>query len=452
MKRATPYIAAVPFSILVAFLRIGFGDTCAPYYQWDANQTCIEPSSPPSSCVPRLLGFTDCWTQEGFDCPFTADDTDYPTHTFYKTSTWRVCWPSGQVHSYAVLNSGQCGTTQNSCCGGYVYQKCWPSYPPPEVGQGYFSQTTYKGSAPVIRVEFCTATPCSKYNVFGDCHNYAQGDVFRRQVVCCIGDNGNGLGDPSFEDWDGDGWCHNRDCDDSNPNIHTGCSGGGGGSCASCSYAPTGYYCSYHIDYSCWPYGGCPSGTTPENSSGCCCFWSPILIDLAGNGFDLTDAVSGVQFDAGGDGQPDLVAWPSANSDDVWLALDRNGNGTIDDGKELFGNFTPQPAAPERNGFLALAEYDKPANGGNSDGRIDNLDAIFSSLRLWQDTNHNGISEPSELHTLPSLSVSALSLDYKESKRTDQYGNQFRYRAKVYDAQGAHVGRWAWDVFPKINP
>jgi hypothetical protein len=42
----------------------------------------------------------------------------------------------------------------------------------------------------------------------------------------------------------------------------------GGGSCASCAYAPTGYYCSYQIDFTCWPYGGCPSGTTPEYSSG----------------------------------------------------------------------------------------------------------------------------------------------------------------------------------------
>ena len=206
-------------------------------------------------------------------------------------------------------------------------------------------------------------------------------------------------------------------------------------------------------DYCAYP-SGCPNG---ENIYGNCCFiyGTPILLDVAGTGFDLTDLSGGVPFAIGPTSIKRRVSWTTPGGSNAWLAYDRNGNGIIDNGTELFGNFTDQPEPPrgqERNGFLALAQLDRASHGGDESGAIDAGDRVFRSLLLWADRNHDGVSQANELSSLSQAKVTAIRLGYHLSKRRDEFGNSFRYRAKVETVGQSSVEKWAWDVFLLVGP
>lgn len=188
-----------------------------------------------------------------------------------------------------------------------------------------------------------------------------------------------------------------------------------------------------------------------ENPTNPCCPGSPIIIDMEGDGFDLTSAEDGVIFNLKPE-HPGQWAWTEEGGDDAFLALDLNNNGTIDDGSELFGENSPQADSDERNGFAALAWYDAAENGGNQDGRIDAQDGVWTRLILWRDTNHDGWSDSSEMSTLISSGISRLNLNYTRSTHVDEHGNEFRLVATIVaDAPVARVAADVWLVQTAIQ-
>jgi hypothetical protein len=169
---------------------------------------------------------------------------------------------------------------------------------------------------------------------------------------------------------------------------------------------------------------------------------SPIIIDTARDGYRLTSVEDGVAFDLDGNGTLEQIAWTREDSDDAFLALDRNGNGRIDDGTELFGNYTPayvdrrQPRTP--NGFEALRFLEGPDYGiSRVDATIDARDEAFGRLLLWTDINHNGISEPEELRPVHAAGLRWIGTDYKEKRRVDRFGNEFRQKGRLQWSDGA---------------
>jgi hypothetical protein len=179
------------------------------------------------------------------------------------------------------------------------------------------------------------------------------------------------------------------------------------------------------------------------------------VINLAGGSPELTSLDNGVAFDINGDGKPEQISWSvggPANSD-AWLVLDRNFNGRIDSGLELFGNFTQQklPIVNKMiNGFNALALFDTTGEGGNGDGRISASDQIFPRLALWIDANHDGKSTANELSDLNAHSIHSIDLSYTRTGRRDRNGNFYAYRSLVRRTGAGTLT--AWDVYLRARP
>jgi hypothetical protein len=153
----------------------------------------------------------------------------------------------------------------------------------------------------------------------------------------------------------------------------------------------------------------------------------PLVLDLNGDGVALTGYEDGAAFDINADGKTDKTAF--VRGDDAFLVLDRNGNGRIDNGSELFGD---QNGAV--NGFEELRKYDD-----NRDGVIDGRDAIFDSLRLLHDKNGDGNVELTEMSSLAEKGITSLNLHYSGGERMDDaHHNTFAERSHYERNSGSH--------------
>jgi hypothetical protein len=131
----------------------------------------------------------------------------------------------------------------------------------------------------------------------------------------------------------------------------------------------------------------------------------PIVLDLDGDGLETTsvNGSTSIQFDHNADGVKTATGWVAP--DDGLLVMDRNGNGVIDNGRELFGDQTLlADETRAADGFMALTDIDS-----NEDGIIDANDTQFADLRIWRDLNQDGLSQENELFTLADLEIASLS-------------------------------------------
>ena len=176
------------------------------------------------------------------------------------------------------------------------------------------------------------------------------------------------------------------------------------------------------------------------DQTNCRCYVSPIVVTLKGHPMAFSSPDSGPAFDLIPDGRPEVRSWPLEGVGFLVRDIDRNG--VIDDGRELFGSVTEQPASLSRNGFDALKVLDV-----NKDGVIDRDDPAFAELAVWFDRNHNGRSDSWELESLSALGLRGIDLKYAVTRREDEYGNRYRYHAKLFLERSSQLHPRAWDVF-----
>lgn len=166
-------------------------------------------------------------------------------------------------------------------------------------------------------------------------------------------------------------------------------------------------------------------GTMPDPKMKTFKYADPLILDLDGNGFKITPLSAGVMFDSDGDGIKTNTGW--VGQGDGMLVYDRNGNGLIDSGQELFGDDTILSNGQKAlHGFAALKELDTGSKVhkqivGANDGFFDTKDAMFSKLRIWQDFNLDGISQKHELKTLSDCGI--ISIDLSSRTTSLRYGD-----------------------------
>ena len=145
----------------------------------------------------------------------------------------------------------------------------------------------------------------------------------------------------------------------------------------------------------------------------------PLVFDLDGDGITTVSLEeSNAFFDLDNNGFAEKTSWVSAK--EGLLAYDKNGDGVINGGNELFGDRTLMKDGKTlaSSGFSALAEYDD-----NKDGKIDSNDAIYTLLRIWQDSDGDGIASAGELRRLVDLGIVSIGLSYSNTGVTDGANN-----------------------------